>query len=150
MKTPFDTVLRMRRREIDQTRIAIHMETTRLIEIDQQSQALQQELAHEYEVSAQSWAVSAEAFIRRRMSQHAQLLAERIAVSDEIDRLRSEAVDAYASRHVLESAVEAFHADRNREIARAEQREADDMCAARIPAPSRVRSAPRVPHLPLG
>mgnify|MGYP000445127380 FL=1 len=30
MKTPFDTVLRMRRREIDRTRIAIHMETTRL------------------------------------------------------------------------------------------------------------------------
>ena len=40
MKTPFDTVLRMRRREIDRTRIAIHMETTRLTEIDQQSLSL--------------------------------------------------------------------------------------------------------------
>ena len=47
MKTPFDTVLRMRRREIDRTRIAIHMETTRLTEIDQQSRALEEELARE-------------------------------------------------------------------------------------------------------
>ena len=42
MKTPFDTVLRIRRREIDQTRIAIHAETTRLLEIDQESRALEQ------------------------------------------------------------------------------------------------------------
>ncbi len=147
MKTPFDTVLRIRRREIDQTRIAIHAETTRLLEIDQESRALEQELAREYEVCAESWASSAEAFIRRRMSQQAQLLAERIAVSEELDRLRREAVDAYASRHVLESAVEAFHADRKRQVSQAEQREADDLRAARVAAPSHAASAPSVPRI---
>lgn len=147
MKTPFDTVLRIRRREIDQTRIAIHAETTRLLEIDQESRALELELAREYEACSRSWAASAEAFIRRRMSQQAQLLAERVAVSDEIDRLRREAIDAYASRHVLESAVEAFHSDRKRQMSRVEQREADDLCAARIPAASHKGSAATVPQV---
>ena len=147
MKTPFDTVLRIRRREIDQTRIAIHAETTRLFEIDQESRALEQELAREYQVCAESWAVSAEAFVRRRMSQQAQLLAERIAVSEEIERLRREAIDAYASQHVLEGAAEAFHADHKRQLSRAEQREADDLRAARIPAPSHARGASSVPQV---
>lgn len=141
MKTPFDTVLRMRRREIDRTRIAIHMETTRLTEIEQQSRALEEELAREYEVCAQSWASSAEAFVRRRMSQQADLMAQRVAVSEEIGRLRREAVDAYGSQHVLEGAAETFRADHRRQQSRAEQREADDLCAARA-VPARRVEAP--------
>lgn len=148
MKTPFDTVLRMRRREIDRTRIAIHMETTRLTEIDQQSRALEEELAREYEVCAQSWAASAEAFVRRRMSQQADLMAQRVMVSEQIGRLRREAIDAYGSQHVLENAAEAFRTDHRRQQSRAEQREADDLCAARaVPAP-RAAAAPTVLQLP--
>jgi len=148
MKTPFDTVLRMRRREIDRTRIAIHMETMRLSQIDQQSRDLEQELAREYEVCAESWAVSTEAFMKRRMAQQAHLVAQRVEVSTEIGRLRSEAIDAYGSQHVLENAAEAFRADRRREISRAEQREADDLCAARIPGPARRPTEPDILRLP--
>jgi|TARA_R100000049_G_C1948710_1_gene95089 hypothetical protein len=149
MKTPFDTVLRMRRREIDRTRIAIHMETTRLTEIDEQSRALEEELAREYEVCAQSWAASAEAFVRRRMAQQADLVAQRVTVSEQIGRLRREAIDAYGSQHVLESAAEGFRADHRRQQSRAEQREADDLCAARLAPATRTRAEPTVLQLPI-
>ena len=42
MRTPFDTVLRMRRREIDQRRLAIHAETMRLLDIDQRAALVKQ------------------------------------------------------------------------------------------------------------
>ena len=148
MKTPFDTVLRLRRREIDQTRIAIHAETTRLTEIDQQSRDLEQEVAREYEVCAESWAVSAEAFMKRRMSQQAHLMAQRVAVSEEIGRLRRAAIDAYGARHVLESAAEAFRADHRLQQSRAEQRETDDLCAARISPAAREKAEQPVLRLP--
>ena len=148
MKTPFDTVLRMRRREIDQTRIAIHMETTRLTEIDRQSRDLEEEIAREYELCAQSWAASTEAFMKRRMSQQAHLVAQRVAVSEEIGRLRDEAIDAYGARHVLETAAEAFRDDHKRRQSRAEQREADDLCAARIAPAARASVEPAILRLP--
>lgn len=148
MKTPFDTVLRMRRREIDRTRIAIYMETTRLTQIDQQSRDLEQELAREYEVCAQSWSVSAEAFMKRRMSQQAHLVAQRIEVSTEIGRLRSDAIEAYGSQHVLENAAETFRADHRRQQSRTEQREADDLCAARLKPAKRAVAGPTALMLP--
>ena len=139
MKTPFDTVLRMRRREIDETRIALHAKTTQLLEIERHSEALEQELAREYEVCAESWSISAEAFIKRRKSQRAQLEAHRASVSDEIANLRRAAIDAHGSRHVLETAVDAFRADHERRQAQAAQRETDDLCAARMGASIRSR-----------
>ncbi len=148
MRTPFDTALRMRRREIDQTRIAIHAETTRLVEIDRQSHALEQELVREYQACAESWAFSAEAFVKRRMSQQAQLVAQRVAVSQEVERLRGEAIDAYGSRHVLEIAAESFRTEHTRRASRAEQREADDLRAARIAAALHTRAETTVPRLP--
>ena len=148
MRTPFDTALRTRRRAIDHLRIAIHAEATRLHEIDRQNAALERELAEEYQACAQSWAISSEAFIRRRMAQQAQLVEQRLTVSDEIDRLRREAVDAYGSQHLLESAAEAFRTDRRRCISRAEQRDADDLCAARISALPSVKADPAIPRLP--
>lgn len=148
MRTPFDTALRTRRRAIDHLRIAIHAEATRLHEIDRQNAALERELAEEYQACAQSWAISSEAFIRRRMAQQAQLVEQRLTVSGEIDRLRREAVDAYGSQHVLESAAEAFRTDRRRCISRAEQRDADDLCAARIAALPSVKADPAIPRLP--
>lgn len=148
MKTPFDTVLRMRRREIDQTRIAIHAETTRLLEIDHKNHEIREELAYEYQACAESWSASSEAFLRRRLSQQTQLLAQRIAVSEEITRLRRRAVDAYGSQHVVENAADAFRADHKRRQSWAEQRDADDFCAARIAASPRLTREPDVPRLP--
>ncbi|GAB5349233.1 hypothetical protein [Alteriqipengyuania sp. 357] len=143
MKTPFDTVLRARRRDIDRKQIAIHAKTTRLQQIDRAREALERELAHEYRASAESWAASSEAFIRRRLSQQAHLAAQRITVAEEIKRLRQEAVAAYGARHVIENAAEAFLDDHRRQKSRAEQREADDLSAAR------GASAPRGGGMPV-
>ncbi|MXP10413.1 hypothetical protein [Pseudoblastomonas halimionae] len=131
MKTPFDTVLRLRRREIDETRIALHTRTAQLAEIDRDSEALEQELARERKAFGESWSASAEAFIKRRKFQHAQLAQERATISQDVDRLRQAAIDAHGSQHVLETAVEAFRADHDRRMAQAAQRETDDLCAAR-------------------
>ena len=132
MKTPFDTALRLRRRQIDRTRIAIHAETVRLMEIDDANEALQRELAEEYEVSAGHWVHSTEAFIRRKLSQRARLMAHRLTVSQEIDQLRRQATEAYGAMQVMEQAAEGFRADQRRNQQRAEQRVCDDLGAARI------------------
>lgn len=148
MRTPFDTVLRTRRREIDQMRIAIHAETKRLQEIDKKREALEQELAQEYQACAESFAVSSEAFLRRRLSQQAQLLAQRDTVSGEVSRLRREALEAYGSQHVLENAAEAFRADRKRQQSQAEQRETDDLRPVRITITPRSNAGPTDLRLP--
>ena len=131
MKTPFDTVLRIRRREIDETRIALQAKTTQLVELDRRRDALEQELARETEACHQSWSASAEAFIKLRKAQRELLDAQRAAISADVEQLRRKAVDAYGAQHVLENAADAFCADHQRRQAQIEQREADDMCAAR-------------------
>ena len=145
MKTPFDTALRSRRRQIDHTRIAIYAETTRLQEIDRASEALDRELAAEYRASAESWSASSEAFIRRRMAEQAHLVAQRVGVTQEIGRLRKAAIDAYGAHQVVESAADTFRADRRRSQSRAQQREADDLCAARFAPVARTAAATQRP-----
>lgn len=148
MKTPFDTVLRMRRREIDRTRIAIHAETSRLVEIDQASETLREEISLEYEASANQWAMSTEAFMRRKLSHRAQLVAQRIAVSQEIYGLRRQATEAYGSMQVVENAADRFRADHRRWEQRAEQRASDDLGAARIARTRNAQDRPATLRLP--
>lgn len=132
MKTPFDTVLRIRQREIDRMRIAIHAETSRLVEIDEASASLQQEIALEYTASAEQWAMSTEAFMRRKLSHRARLLAQRVAISRDIHSLRRQATEAYGFMQVVENAAEVFRADQRRKEQRAEQRASDDRGVVRL------------------
>lgn len=138
MKTPFDTVVRLRQREIDQRRIAIHAQTSRLNEIEAASDALQQELAVEYEASADQWSMSAEAFMRRKMSHQVQLAAQCIAVSKTIRGLRREATEAFGAMQVVQNAADGFRSEWKRNVHRAEQRASDDLGAVRL---ARIRSA---------
>lgn len=131
MRTPFDTVIRTRRREIDHMRLTIHAESTRIVEIDETSQALRDELLVEYEIASQAWSVSTEAYVRRTLSKRAQLHAQRIAASQEIDRLRSQASEAYGSMVVLENAADGFRSESRRRQQRAEQRTVDDLTCSR-------------------
>ena len=144
MRTPFDTVIRTRRREIDHMRVTIHAESTRIAEIDEARETLADELRSEYQVASEAWAISTEAYLRRNLSQRAQLDAQRIAASQEIDRLRRSASEAYGSMVVLERAAEDFRSDSRRRQQRAEQRTIDDLAGARIACrmrPGSLRSA---------
>ena len=132
MKTPFDAALRLRRRQIDHTRVAIHAETTRLVEIDGASEALREEVARERRLSTEQLAFSNEAFMRRKLSQRAQLTERRVAVSNQLHALRGQVIEAYGSLRVIEGAADDFRAGHLRRQQRAEQRAADDMGAARI------------------
>lgn len=131
MRTPFDTVIRTRRREIDHMRLTIHAETTRIVEIDQASDTLREELLSEYDVAAEAWSLSTEAYFRRNQSQRACLHAQRLAASQELDNLRHRASEAYGSMVVLENAADGFRSDSRRRQQRAEQRAGDDLSAAR-------------------
>lgn len=142
MRTPFDTVIRTRRREIDHMRLTIHAESTRLVEIDEASETLREELLFEYGVAAETWAMSTEAYLRRNLSQRAHLHAQRLAVSQELDNLRRSASEAYGSMVVLENAADGFRSDSRRRQQRAEQLAGDDLSAARSARrtkPDRVR-----------
>lgn len=132
MKTPFDTVIRTRRREIDHMRLTIHAESTRIIELDQASQTLHDEIRTEYALASEAWTMSTEAYFNRSLAQRAHLHAQRMAASQEIDRLRSRASEAYGSIVVLENAAEGFRSDTRRRQQRAEQRTVDDLTAARL------------------
>lgn len=132
MKTPFDTVIRTRRREIDHMRLTIHAESTRIIEIDDASHKLHEKLLTEYEAASGAWSMSTEAYFNRSLAQSAHLHAQRIAASEEIDRLRSRASEAYGSMVVLDNAADSFRSDIRRRQQRAEQRSVDDLTAARL------------------
>ena len=132
MKTPFDTVIRTRRREIDRVRIAIHAQSSRIMEMEEASSSLHSELAQEYEVAAEQWTMSSHAYVRRKLAERAQLHASQLAAQQEIDDLRQQARSTYSSVLAFENAADRFRSDAQRKQMRAEQQATDDISSVRV------------------
>lgn len=130
MKTPYDTAVRIQRRTVDETRIAISLEVTRLREVEQARDLVQTRMARETEAAAAEPMISTAAYLARMRKQRASLDAARETTRRSVDRLRDQAAAAYGSLRAMESAADEYRHEAGRAAAAAEQAGIDDLAGA--------------------
>jgi len=137
--TPYDTALRVQRREVDALRLSISVEVARLTTIETQQIAFEQSVQRE-RAAAVALPVPSDAWARRmraeraRMKESASLAAARLAT------LRRQAGEAYGTARAIEIAAGDYHDQQQRDLALSEQAAADDLAAAAFLRARRIRS----------
>lgn len=140
MKTPYDTAMRVRQREIDEVRLAISVQANQLARIEISHTTIDATLARETRIAASDQALSAHAYVARVREQRAQLAAEKANADARLTQLRAKALTAYGSFKAIESAADGFRGEAVRTQANAEQGHLDDLSTATFVR--RLRSRP--------
>jgi hypothetical protein len=137
--TPFDTALRVQRREVDAVKVSISVEVERITTLETETRThdarmLQERLlAYALPFAHDAWTARMKAE-RTRLDEAAYLAQARLG------RLRAQAVEAYGTMRAIEGAAERYEDEAERTLALAEQGAIDDIAAARF---LRARAATR-------
>ncbi|MDQ0252079.1 hypothetical protein J2W22_004167 [Sphingomonas kyeonggiensis] len=129
--TPFDTALRVKRREVDAVKVSISVEVETITTLDQQTLAheirMREEraLALTVPVASDAWRLRMKAE-RARLDQQSQLANVRLTT------LRAQAVEVYGTMRAIEGAAGRFKDEAERVAAGAEQAMIDDIAAAKL------------------
>lgn len=129
--TPFDTALRVKRREVDAVKVSISVEIETITTLDQQTLAheirMREEraLALTVPVASDAWRLRMKAE-RARLDQQSQLATLRLTT------LRAQAVEVYGTMRAIEGAAGRFKDEAERVAAGAEQAMIDDIAAAKL------------------
>jgi len=132
MKTPYDTALRARQREVDDLRTTIGGATRKVAEAEALVQTLTETVAREKRIAAGDLVFSPAAYLARARAEASQLHEFRCTANAELDALRQQAMESYGSLRALEGAAEQFRVTAEREAATAEQASVDDFAGARF------------------
>jgi hypothetical protein len=129
--TPFDTALRVQRREVDSVKVSISETITTITTITHQANAHDQRMREEralaatIPVASDAWRLRMKAE-RARLDQQAQLAQVRLT------HLRAQAVEAYGTMRAIEGAADRFKDEAERVAAGAEQSMIDDIAASKL------------------
>lgn len=138
--TPFDTALRVHRREVDALKASISTEVERITTLDHQARThddtLRQERALAYAMPFATDAYAARMKAERiRLDEAAHLAQARLG------KLREQTVEVYGTMRAIEGAAERFQDEADRTAAVAEQGVIDDLAAAKFLAARRKERA---------
>jgi hypothetical protein len=129
--TPFDTALRVQRREVDTVKVSISETITTITTITHQTNAhdirMREEraLAATVPIASDAWTLRMKAE-RARLDHQAQLAQVRLT------HLRGKAVEAYGTMRAIEGAADRFKDEAERVAATVEQAQIDDITAAKL------------------
>jgi hypothetical protein len=129
--TPFDTALRVQRRQVDAMKVSISVEIENISTLTTQSQAhdirMREEraLATLVPIASDAWTLRMKAE-RARLDHQARLAQMRLL------QLRAQAVEAYGTMRAIEGAADRFNDEAERIAAGAEQASIDDIAAAKL------------------
>ncbi|AJP72231.1 hypothetical protein [Sphingomonas hengshuiensis] len=140
--TPFDTALRVQRREVDAVRVSISVEIERITEIETRSRAHDTRMIDERAL-AYALPVASDAWTARMRSERMRLHDAAVLADARLRRLREQAVEAYGTMRAIEGAAERHQDEEDRIVASAEQSAADDIAAAQFLRARRIRGARR-------
>lgn len=132
MKTPYDTALRARQRDVDDLRTAIGGATQRLHEVETQAQAICEAMTRESRLAAGNWTFSPAPYLARARAERERLSEARRLADAELEALRYRARESYGSLRALEGAAEGYRDQAHRDAASAEQAGVDDIAGARF------------------
>jgi hypothetical protein len=144
MKTPFDTALRIRQREIDRVGAAIGAETGQLVALENARDTAQAVTAAEVAAAAGDPMMSSFAYVSRMRALRERLEQDRAASAARLDRLRDEAIDAFGSKRAMETAADGYRAIQAQAAASAEQAMVDDVSTAAMLRARRAAAQGRV------
>lgn len=136
--TPYDTALRVQRREVDALRLSISVEAARLTTIEAERLDIEQSGRQERAVAA-TLPFTTDAWERRMRADRARLDQEVAHAVANLAMLRAKASAAYGTVRAIEIAAEGYSDQQARAAASAEQASADDLAAAAFLRALRVR-----------
>lgn len=129
MKTPYDTAMRVQRREMDEMGVAINVQVNLLNQIEQAQDAARNRLAREGDLASQDFTLSSHAYMERIRAEQQRLARDGAAQSLRLDQLRNKAAAAYGAFRTIETAADGWREGAERRSANAEQAGIDDNAA---------------------
>lgn len=129
MKTPYDSAMRMQRREIDEMGVAINVQVNLLNQIEQARDEARHRLNRESELASRDLNLSSQAYMERIRAEQQRLARDGATQSLRLDQLRSKAAAAYGAFHTIEMAAKDWRKDAERRSSNAEQAGIDDNSA---------------------
>jgi hypothetical protein len=129
MKTPFDTAMRVQRREIDAMGVAINVQVNVLNQIETAREEVRGSILREADVAAGDLHISSHAYMERIRAEQLRLTRDGAVQSARLDQMRAKAASAYGAYRAIEVAAEGFREEADRRSARAEQAGIDDGAA---------------------
>lgn len=132
MKTPFDGAIRIRRREIDEMRIAISVQVDRLVEIEAAVADAGAVMRNERGVAADDVLLSSHAYMARMAAERRRLAQDRALEDAVLTQLRNKAAAAYGQSRAIETAADQYRAEAAQATAAAEQGHLDDQATTRF------------------
>lgn len=131
MRTPFDPALKVQQRNLDRVRFAIAELMSRAAGLEEREAALLR--ANETERRSLSASIiSFDGYFHQLRSEQAKIARERALAHRELELLRDEARQEFATAQSLQEAADRFRQEHERAIAAAEQAAADDRSAAQV------------------
>ncbi|MBB6124129.1 hypothetical protein [Sphingobium subterraneum] len=131
MKTPFDTIVRIETRRVEEIRLAVHGEMAQVRQWAEAEQAVAHAMRAECESAASDPMLSTHAWLRARMADAATAARHRSASETALAQLRDKASNAYGALRVAQEAARRHREHIARQRSRFEQAEADDLSQAR-------------------
>jgi hypothetical protein len=129
MKTPFDTAMRVQRREIDAMGVAINVQVNVLNQIETEREDVQTSIICEADVAAGDLHLSAHAYMERIRAEQSRLNRDGVVQRARLDQMRNKAAVAYGAYRAIEIAAEGYREEGHRRQANAEQAGMDDSAA---------------------
>lgn len=132
MKTPYDPVVRIGRREVETIQLALRAEMLKMAALAVEADKLARHIADEYELAARDWSVfTTHDWLRQKKILSATIDLHRVEAEAKVTRLRDLAGQAYGRMRAAESATQTYVERVEAAEARKAQAEADDLVSAR-------------------
>jgi hypothetical protein len=138
--SPFDTALRVQRREVDAVKVSISVEVERIATLESQTHAHDATMREERALAA-ALPFASDAWTQRMKAERIRLDEAAYLAQARLGRLREQAVEAYGTMRAIEGAAERYETEAERVAALAEQGAIDDLAAARFLKARRGRRA---------
>lgn len=135
--TPYDTALRIQRREVDTVKVSISVEVERIATLSTEIEAHALRLREERAL-ARAMPFASDAWTARMRAERTRLDEATRQAQVRLGRLRAQAVEAYGTMRAIEGAAERYRDEEEHGAAIAEQARSDDVAAARFLAARRA------------
>ena len=132
MSSPYDAVLRIRRREVDDYGVAISDARALQARLEAAMADHAEAARRERQTGAGNPLLSSHAYMARLRRQRAELAHAGAQADAALDALRSEAAEAVAALRATEESAEQHAQEESLALGRKEQAEFDDIAAARL------------------
>jgi hypothetical protein len=129
--TPFDTALRVQRREVDSVKVSISVEVERITTLEAMSRA-HETRQREERALATTLPFASDAWAARMKHEQIRIDEAAYLAQARLGQLRARAVEAYGTMRAIEGAATRYQDEADRVAATAEQTGIDDIAAARF------------------